>query len=114
MYKAHRYSYEYYNGAIPNGALVCHRCDNPACVNPAHLFTGTHKDNSDDMFSKGRKSKLIRNTKHRLLNFDVAEEIREIKFLNPNILLKDLAAKFNTSVTQISRILKFKIWNKEN
>ncbi len=53
-YRAHRLSYIIKNGEIPSSIFVCHKCDNPPCINPDHLFLGTAKDNALDRKNKGR------------------------------------------------------------
>jgi hypothetical protein len=51
---AHRLSYQLFKGEIPRGYEICHKCDNPCCINPDHLFAGTRQDNVDDREQKGR------------------------------------------------------------
>jgi hypothetical protein len=108
MYKAHRFSHEYFNGPIPDGHLVCHSCDNPWCVNPCHLWAGTPKENMADMHHKGRRV-VVRNPNHNNLSLEIADAIREMA-RNTQLKGRELATIWNTSPAQISRILNNFIW----
>lgn len=75
----HRLSYRWYRGTIPDGMWVLHKCDNPKCFNPTHLFLGTAKDNNDDKCRKGRAkggSQRGENNPNAKLNYEIVAEIR--------------------------------------
>ncbi len=80
---AHRAAWMFYRGSIPVGMLVCHKCDNPPCVNPDHLFLGSYKDNSFDMMKKNRqRNKDYCNPSHEKEFGILAKNIRKYRRQN--------------------------------
>lgn len=110
--KAHRVSWELHNGPIPPGASVLHRCDNPACVRPEHLFTGVQATNMKDMDAKGRrKIPGLRGTaigNSKLSESDVVT-IRQLRNVEGR-KLNDVAARFGISYSTVSEIALGKTW----
>ncbi len=101
---AHRVSWEQKFGKIPNGMHVLHKCDNPSCINPDHLFLGTHKQNMDDMVSKNRNAKGNTLPQTKLS----PKSINEIR--SSNLTGRELAKKFSISEGNISMIKSGKVW----
>jgi hypothetical protein len=95
-YASHRIAYELGNGPVPDGKCVCHHCDTPSCVNPAHLFLGTIKENVQDAMRKGR----FHARPPSLTPEEKSEVVRET--LN-GVTARELAARFNVSLKTIGR-----------
>lgn len=112
MYLVHRFAYQLFNGDIPKGTgwhgiCVCHRCDNRSCVNPEHLFLGTHKDNMADMVAKGRmKGEKHPTAKHTQKEVD---KIRKM-YKTGKYSQHGLARMFGVTHTNIYAIVHRKIW----
>lgn len=105
---AHRAAYIIHRGEIPDGKNVLHKCDNPKCVNPDHLWIGTSKENSQDMKSKDRHMRGERNNQSILTEKDV----RAIKMLLDNRMLSQerISNMFNISLVEVSRIHRGLRW----
>lgn len=110
--RAHRASYMAFYGDIPEGMLICHKCDNPSCVNPDHLFVGTNSDNSRDMSMKGRagnqgKPSILRGSRHPRSKLTIAQA-REIK--NSARPVKELSQEYGVSKTLVRGIRSGTHW----
>jgi hypothetical protein len=107
---AHRAAWEMVHGPIPANLCICHHCDTPACVNPAHLFLGTAKDNVQDCIAKGRFSYNVQhgpaNGKARLTSADVTAIRTDIN----NVSIKTLARRYGVSVATIYDIAAGRTW----
>ena len=109
--KSHRISWAIVNGEIPDGFWVLHKCDNSSCINPYHLFLGTHRDNMWDKVKKERQSRMMgaRNGRSLLTEKEV-REIRDLYALG-NFSYRKLAFRFGISQTQMARIIKRESWS---
>lgn len=106
MEGAHRVAWELTYGPIPDGLLVCHKCDTKTCVNPSHLFQGTHDDNMADMKNKNRQPKGEQKANAKLSDKDV-EEIRSN--YDPKLIKQEQMAKqYGIRQGTVSRIINNK------
>lgn len=106
---AHRYSYMVFVGDIPNGLFVCHKCDNPKCINPDHLFVGTRQDNVDDRQRKGRNV-TYKGEKHpraKLTN-DIVANIKADMITG--VERRVIAKKYKASISALKDIRHGRTW----
>jgi len=111
VHQAHRFSWMLHRGSIPDGLLVCHKCDTPLCVNPDHLFLGTHQDNMRDCVEKGRtnggtKTPLrgSENVRSKL----TAQQVLQIR--RDRRAQRKIAQLFGVSQALISKIKRNEMW----
>lgn len=110
MVLSHRFSYKLHKGKIPEGVLVCHSCDNPACVNPAHLWIGTNRENLQDRNKKGRVASGEKNGRAKL-TFEKVAKIREM-YAEGEYTHKKLGEIFRVSQASIFYVVHNKKWKK--
>lgn len=101
--RAHRFSFALHNGQIPRGKCVLHKCDNPPCVNPEHLFLGTRAENNLDKKIKGRSRAPCRLSEN---------DIRCIRALRhwSRFSVREIGKEFNLSIGMVSLICNNKSW----
>lgn len=109
--KAHRIAYRIANNSDPIGLAVAHRCDNPRCVNPKHLFKATIAENNQDRHSKGRSLGAHKGEEHHKSKL-TDEKVREIRnrYSFRKVLQKNLAHEFGVTVLTIQMVLSRRIW----
>lgn len=108
MQLAHRVSYELFNGQIPNGLCVLHKCDNPQCTNPKHLFLGTNADNNADKAQKGR---ALKGETHSMAKLSEKQVRKIYSDERPYAII---SAEYGISKPQICGIKSGKFWKHLN
>ena len=107
--RAHRFVYHLTHGPIPPRMLVCHKCDNPVCVNNSHLFLGSNSDNMKDAISKGRK-KGKKGSDSPLARLE-EKQVLKIRSLKGILTCRQIAEIFSISNQQVSNIQTRKAWS---
>ncbi len=108
---AHRVAFKHYVGNIPAGLQVLHKCDNPSCVNPEHLFVGTQLDNIKDMFLKKRQGKTgAKGEKNGKSVFSAEQVIFMRQLYADGVSVLELNNKFGATYQAIDSIVKQETW----
>lgn len=107
MQMTHRVAYELAYGQVPDGLMICHRCDVRSCCNPHHLFTGTNAENMVDMVAKGRQSSGANRPDAKLDRAKVGA-MRAGRAQGKTIRL--LAAEFGVGKSTVEQVVNYKKW----
>ena len=107
--RAHRVSFELYVGAIPHALHVLHRCDQPACVNPAHLFLGTHADNMADAATKGRWA----GERHHLARLSQADAQRIRDLIASGFTQEEVGRRVGVCRSRVGAIARGECWSEQ-
>lgn len=107
-YLAHRISWYLFNGPIPDYLCVCHKCDNPPCINPEHLFLGTQVDNIQDMIKKNRRDFKGENAPYRKLSSNQVLKIREL--IQNGVKQKEICRIFDITQGHVASIKYRRCW----
>lgn len=105
---AHRLAYEFANGPVPEALSVLHSCDNPPCINPAHLFLGTTAVNCADMIAKDRHIRGQRSHFAKLTD-EIVLAMRA-QYAQGGISRRELAKRFGTSVKTVDTVIRRDTW----
>lgn len=110
--RAHRVSAMLYKGGIPQGACVCHHCDNPSCVRPSHLFFGTRSDNMYDMYAKNRhrRGSGLVGPRHPMSKVSHKKAAEIFKLSSLGLSSYQIAQSVGVSRGTVSRILRGDHW----
>lgn len=107
---ASRLSFKFFNGSIPELHHICHRCDVPLCVNPAHLFAASPSENQKDAYAKERKPRNAGESNHKAwLTEEIVREMRA-EFGRGKTTIADLARKYGYNSGSMWKLLHGKIW----
>lgn len=107
----HRYSWILAFGPIPSGMLVCHRCDNPPCVRPSHLFLGTPRDNTQDMHAKGRSGRpSAPGERSSMAKFTDAEVVSIRVRFDQGETIVALASEKKVNISTVAEIVNGRTW----
>lgn len=107
---AHRVSYLLHYGDLPPGCFICHHCDNPPCVNPAHLYAGDRNTNARDVAERNRAHRQLGEASNTAkLTAELVREIRAV-YATGKYKQRDMALHYGISQSQISNIVTRREW----